>query len=309
MEQKNKTVNVTNILLIVMAILLLFLLYRTAVLSDEIEYLRSRISGVSSDIHDVQSNVRSIYNNVDEKLKEQASLFSGVEYTLGELDTDTHTVTVTLQAVPKLLTDNMELSVQFGDKTAVFHRDGNVFTVQIPVQMFMNYGTFPLVCIKSDTGTQTEYLGEVDLSWLYQRYLPEIYANIGHNFNLTGNKLILDSHMHISSKPVSADLTVDFVKYELITEVNGKEIAREDMTEAIQKDIRDGGSYDVRFHTTIDAKVGDVVAFYLLAEDSLGYVHKTEAFHWYEENGAVAELVSMDGDHIYDKNGNLLTIQ
>ncbi|MBQ7921460.1 MAG: hypothetical protein IJ325_02645 [Clostridia bacterium] len=306
MEQKPKTDIIKTVLLIVMAALILFLLYRTATLADNIEYLQSRISNLLSDIGDVQSNVRNIYTNVDKQLKEQASLFSGVEYSLGALNTETHTVAVTLDVVPKTVTENMELSVEFGGETVVFDRDGNTFTADIPVNMFVNYGTYPLVCIVSEAEVQTEYLDTVDLSRLYQRYLPELYANIGHNFNLNHGKLYLDSHMHIASKSIPADPAVDFVKYELITEVNGTEIARDDLTAEVSEDIHDGGSYDTQFRMTIDAQAGDVVVFYLLAEDSLGYIHKIQAFHWYEEDGTVAELASMDADRIYDKNGNLL---
>jgi hypothetical protein len=44
----------------------------------------------------------------------------------------------------------------------------------------------------------------------------------------------------------------------------------------------------------------------VIAEDNLGYIHKTLAHFWIQsEDGAVAEAV-FGGEWIYDKDGNLL---
>ena len=50
----------------------------------------------------------------------------------------------------------------------------------------------------------------------------------------------------------------------------------------------------------------DELRIYVIAEDTLGYIHKTLAHFWIQsEDGAVAEAV-FGGELIYDKNGNLL---
>ncbi len=307
MEQNNTRNHLKTILVILLAAGILFLIYRTAVLSDEIEYLRGRISNLQADIQDVQANVREIYSNVDERLKKQASLLSGLEYSFGELDTDSHTAAVTLSVVPKNITDVMTLHLEFGGEKVAFVQDGNVFTAEFPVDIFARHEEFPLLTLSASSGVQTEYLEDVNLSGLYQMYLPELYVNIGHNFNLNGGKLYLDSHLHLDSKPMSALPEADFVSYELAAEVNGTEVSRQDLTGEVQADISAGGSYRTQLKMTLDAKVGDTVVFYLYARDSFGYIHKIQAFHWYEEDGAVAEPMSVDLDCIYDGNGNLLT--
>ena len=65
---------------------------------------------------------------LDEKLKKEASLLSSVDYSLGELNTETHTVPVTLKVVPKSLTDDMQLSVKIGSETVALERNGNEFS-------------------------------------------------------------------------------------------------------------------------------------------------------------------------------------
>ena len=50
----------------------------------------------------------------------------------------------------------------------------------------------------------------------------------------------------------------------------------------------------------------DELRVYVIAEDTLGYVHKTLVHLWVQsEPGAVAEAV-FGGELIYDKDGNLL---
>ena len=53
---------------------------------------------------------------------------------------------------------------------------------------------------------------------------------------------------------------------------------------------------------------GDELVIYVIAEDSLGYIHKTRALYWMQKDGTVHEEAFVDkGGEIYDKKGNLLT--
>lgn len=291
-----------NMLFPVMAALLTYSIITNANQANEIDLLNNRINNLTSELNIVRNNVSSIYNNVDEQLKKQASSLSSVDFTLGELDTDTHTIDVTLKVVPKTVTEHMAVSVKIGDEAAEFRRNGNEFTASIPVNMFMEYGDYPMLYIESDTGVQTEVLEDVNVSYLYSRYLPKVYANIGHNTDFTKGKLELDSHLRIDAKPTGYGSDITFVKYELVTEVNGTEVERGDITSQVKN-----GVYDGKIQKTIDAGAGDFVAIYLYAEDSLGYIHKTTAIYWHEDkNGAEAEAPKNPVESIYDKDGNLL---
>ena len=116
-----------------MVLLLLFCLAKIAELSNEISNLNSQISGYQNQVNNMRNEINAIYDNVDEKLKKEASLLSSVDYSLGELNTETHMVSVTLKVVPKTLTDDMQLSVKVGSETVALDRNGNKFSAAFSV--------------------------------------------------------------------------------------------------------------------------------------------------------------------------------
>ncbi|MBQ7922211.1 MAG: hypothetical protein IJ325_06505 [Clostridia bacterium] len=301
MSDNQLKINWKNILIGGMAALLIFAIITNANQANEIEQLNNRINNLNSEINMVRGNVSSIYDNVDEQLKKQASLLTSTEHTLGNLDADKHTIDVEIKVVPKTVTDNMEMSVKIGDTVADFRRSGNEFTAVIPVAMFLEYETRPMLYIETDTGTQTEVLEDIRIEYLYDRFLPTLHAYIPSHVDFTNGKVKINSHLEVSVKPTEYSGSVSFTKYELVTTVNDTEIEREDITAMIEN-----GNYDGQFSKTITAGQGDKVVIYVQAIDSLGYIHKTVAYSWYKsEDGAVAEAM-YDGDFIYDKEGNLL---
>ncbi len=302
MEQKKK-LDWKSALLIIMTGLMILSYFKIHSLKDDISNLENRISNMTGDLNAIHNEVSKIYSNVDEQMKKQASILSEVDYTLGKLNTATNCVDVEIRVVPKNLTDDMKLSVQCGQENAVFTRSGSEFTAVLPVNLFLDYESFPLLSIETGGTVSTESLEDVDVTYLCYRYLPVIYVNMGHSTTLKDGVLEIDGHFHVDGKPGSPDVAAEFVNYTFVIEKNGKEIDRKDITEKVSD-----SSYDGQFKASYEAIEGDVVAVYLEAEDSLGYIHKALAFHWYEKDGATAEYaVAVDSrEQIYDKNGNLL---
>ena len=302
MNDNQVKLNWKNILIGGMAALLIFAIITNANQANEIEMLSNRVSNLSAELEFSRNEIHSIYNNVDEQLKKQASLLSSTEHTLGNLNTDKHTIDVEIKVIPKTVTDNMALSVKIGDSVADFTRSGNEFTAVVPVAMFMDYETRPMLYIETEAGTQTEVLEDIRVVYLYDRYLPTLYAYIPSHTDFKNGKAEINSHLEISVKPTEYSGNVGFSKYELVTVVNDKEIDREDITSKIEN-----GSYDGQFSKTITAGIGDKVVIYVEAMDTLGYLHKTVAYSWYKsEDGAIAEAM-YDGDSIYDQKGDLLS--
>ena len=110
--------------------------------------------------------------------------------------------------------------------------------------------------------------------------------------------------VQFDEKPSSIDSDVSITKSELVTEKNGTEIARVDVTDKVDADFN-----HVPFNATYDAKYGDEFCIYVVAEDSLGYTHKVLAYYWYEIDENTSQAIADVGNHteIYDKDGNLMT--
>jgi hypothetical protein len=202
-----------------------------------------------------------------------------------------------------VVSDDMQLSVKIGGDTVTLDRNGNEFTATVAVNMFIDYDDSPMLNIASGETTKTEKLEDVDVSRLFSRYLPYIYAHLESSDSLKNGKLAIDGILMFDEKPVAMNSNVTITKIELITVKNEQEIDRKDITSNITNQ-----SYHVPVNVSYDAKYGDKFCIYVLAKDSLGYTHKSLAFFWndLDENTHHA-ITAIDGSvQIYDKNGNLL---
>lgn len=304
MEENKKQFNWKTFIIVLMAVLLAFALYKIATLSDEIDHLKSRNSNLTGDIQVLRDEINSIYDNVDKQLKKQASLISGVDFSIGNPSEDMKTVELSLTVVPKLISDDMQISVTVDGVTAPLERNGNEFKGTIDVGLFVDYNQWPLLSIKTADGTKTEYLENVDVSYMFSRHLPSLYADMsGGSGKFSDGTLSVDLGFTVETKPASQNAPITFTSFTLIEEVNGKEISRQDITEEVRKS---GESYNSRYVKNFKVTYGDKLKVYVIAEDSLGYIHKTLAHYWLErEDGSQAETV-FGGEMIYDKDGNLL---
>lgn len=285
-------------------IMLIISLAKINDLSNEISNLQGVISGYQNQVNNLRSDINSIYDNVDEKLKKEASLLSSVDYSLGELNTETHMIPVTLNVVPKNITDDMKLSVRIGSETVALERKENEFSATFPVNMFIAYDDYPILNIVSGEITRTEKLEDVYLSELHAQYLPNIYAHLESSESLKNGKLTIDGVLMFDEKPVSIDSDITATQIELVTVKNNQEINCKDITEKVKSSY-----HHVPVNVTYDAKYGDEVSIYVIAKDSLGYTHKVRAYCWYQvDEDSDSQIVDVGGSAtIYDKNGNLLT--
>ena len=303
MDENKKQINSHRIIILLLAVLLVLGAIKIGTLADDVKKLKSQNSNLDSEIQMLRMEINSIYNNVDKQLKEQASLISGVDFSIGDPSEDMKSVKLSLTVVPKLITDNTELFVTVDGITAPLFRSESEFTGTIDVGLFVDYNQWPLLTIKSEEGTKTEYLDDIDVSYMYTRHLPALEADMTASSKLSNGKLQIDAGFRISSKPASDKEPVTFTSFILVEEVNGKEVNRTDITDEVRKS---GEIYNTQYIKSFEVSHGDELKVYVIAEDSLGYIHKTLVHYWVEsENGAQAETV-FGGETIFDKDGNML---
>ncbi len=303
MDENKKQIISQRIIILLLAVLLVFGAIKIGTLTDDIKNLRSQTSELDSEIQMLRNEINSVYDNVDKRLKKQASLISGVDYTIGKPSNDMKSIQLSLTVIPKTISDDTELSVEIDGNNASLTRNGNEFTGTIDIGLFVDYDQWPLLSIKTSEGTKTEYLEDVDVSYLFSNYLPSLEADMSSSSELNNGKLHVDAGFRIASHPASENKSVTFTSFTLTEEVNGKEISRQDITDEVRKS---GENYNTQYIKSFEVSHGDELKVYVIAEDSLGYVHKTLVHYWTESNnGAQAETV-FGGETIFDKNGNML---
>ena len=304
MEQNKKSFDWKTFALVFIAGLLVLSYFRLSALSGKVDSLITENSGLRADIQGLHNSINSVYANMEQQLKEQGSLISGVDYSLGDLSEDMKTVELSVTVVPKTITEDMVLALTVDGVTAPLERQGSVFIGTIAVGLFVDYDQLPLLSIRSAEGTKTEYLDDIDISYLFSRHLPSLHVDRNsYDGEFEKGRLSVNMDFSIDSEPVYDSKSVTFINYTLLEEVNGVEVGRKDITPEVQSV---GESYHAKYVKTFVVAWGDELAVYVIAEDSLGYIHKALAYYWVEsENGAVAETVT-GGEIIFEKDGNLL---
>ena len=274
----------------------------------KIRNLESTIRNLRSDMNTsvsiLEDRVNSIYSNVDAFLKEEASLLSGVEVEYGEIDLNEHTIDVSVKLVPKLISGDMKISISINGRSTELTKTGSVFAGTIPVDIY-NLGELLLMSIETEAGTQTQYLSEIQVEYLWDTRIPSLYyCDVSGQGSFTDGKYYFDGHIDINCSPSEQTPNVRFEKFVLVTERNGIETNREDITEDVMnyEAYPHGVYWRDEYKMECEAKEGDDVRIYLEATDSLGYLHRMLVHQWREQNGALAEAADAS-EYIYDPNG------
>ena len=300
MNEKQKT-NLQELIIGILAAGLVFSFARIGRLENEIDQLENSLN---SQYHMLTTQVESIYTSVDQMLKEEASLLSNVTAEHGELNVDDHTIDVTVSLVPKLISDDMKVQLSINGRTTELSRNGSTFTGMIPVNIY-NKDEQLLMTIETAAGTQTQFLPEVQTEYLWEGRLPSLYhCEISGERGLSEGKYVLNGELDINCSPVEDTPNVRFEKFVLVTELNGKEINREDISQDVlnYQTYPHGVYFRHDYQMECEAAEGDELGIYLEATDSLGYLHRRLIHHWKQQNGNVAEAVDAS-EHIYAPDG------
>ena len=193
-----KKITILTVIVIALGIALCFSFFKINDLELRIRNLQGYMN---SSISMLENSVNSIYTNVDQQLKEEASLLSGVEAEYGEINLDDHTIDVTVKLVPKLISEDMKVSISINGRSAYLTKSGSVFTGTIPVDIY-NMGELMLMSIETATGTQTQYLSEIQVEYLWSESIPSLYyCDASGQGSFTEGKYSFSGHIDINCSP------------------------------------------------------------------------------------------------------------
>ena len=300
MNEKKK-INLLTILVIVLGIALCFAFVKINDLELRIRNLQGYMN---SSVSMLENSINSIYNNVDQQLKEEASLLSGLEVEYGEINLEDHTIDVTMKLVPKLISDDMKISVSIDGRSTELIKNGNAFSGTIPVDIY-GVGEYLLMNIETAVGIQTQFLPEIQTEYLWESRIPSLYyCDLSGTGTHGEGKYTLTGMLDINCSAVEQTPNVTFEKFVLVTELNGKEINREDISQDVlnYQTYPHGVYFRDDYTMECEAVEGDELSIYLEATDSLGYLHRMLIHHWKEQNGAMAEAVDAS-EYIYAPDG------
>lgn len=294
-----KTIRVQKIVIAVLAVLLLFNMFAVMQLKEDVKQLNNNalngIQDVRSSVNTILSEIRSIQDDNEAQL----SLVTAFDYKYGELDKNKMTVPVSVKIVPKSVSDDTSLSLEFGGRTVEMQKSDSSteFAADFQVKLFEQRDSSAVKLVIKENGvSQTQEL-EWSLGSLHFEFLPWMAAGfVFSDINLVSDGIRVEGKVvaHIQNED-----TESFRNIRLIYKVNGKAVDSEK--------IDDLDLYDV---TKILSGYGegDTLELYLEAEDEYGFIHETmiKKVMFAGETTEESESDSMKNAVIKDKKGNVL---
>ena len=298
MDESKKT-KIYRVITICLCIALAISFFMIVNLNEELSAAKRNLN---NSISELREEINSIYGNVDNSLKKQASIISDIKYNLGKFDSDSQTVPVYFSVIPKTFSDDTKIFIEADKEKIELIKDGENYIGTINVSLFVDYEERVLLTIEENGKISTEFLEDVSVSTLFERVLPHLYADMTGTSHYGKDFVRVEAGFSVEeANPESS--SVKFESFLVIHEKNGKEIDRKDITSEV---VKADGSYYSRYTHTFEASKGDEVKIYVVAEDSLGFVHKSLVSYLYRTSEDETPVSSAYNESIYSSDGTLL---
>ena len=307
----NKTLKITNYVVIVVVIGLIIALFNSYTRINELNSNVSNLqNNLDQNINTIRTDIADIYENVDQRLKKEASILSGYDITYGPLDTTNYTTPILVSVTPKNADNNTSVSVNIGETTVQLNRKGEVFSGYIDANVFIADSTHPLITVKNSSSTQNEYLEAHDMKNLFTVFMPYLSSDLViREESYSNNKTKVSYELSVDSKPQSENSTTTYTQIWLVGESNGKEVFRNDITQKVENSNGKIISIEKTFNSAEYKNYTDM-KYFIVAKDSLEFNHKCPINTLnHSSNGSTTtelEQVSDGWGCIYDKDGKLL---
>lgn len=291
----------SKLLIAVIVLLIAGLIASIVMICDLTEKVENLQMSFSNQLNSVNSNINSIYSNVDESLKKQASIVSGVEENKGNLNEADLTVPVSIKVVPKAISEDTKLSVEIGDKNYPLSKsNATEYSATVNVPLFNMEGA--VLLIESKGETKTELLEDVYITDMWYSYLPMInHADFSGSSGYTNGSYTLNGTIHINCDESAKMDSRGFEKISLEAFVNGKKVWEQDGTDAFNKN--DG---EIPLTKGFEMKQNDKLTIDVVAVDAAGIIHCYTAHEKSAEDSQLdkmIESVMCSGDVLYYPDG------
>ena len=291
--------NYQSIISTVSCLVAVICLFQINGLKNEIEVLRSSLSG---QISTVNSSVSDIYSNVDSKLKNEASLITASGYDYEELDVENGLVNMRIHITPKQYSpDKTEASVYINENKYEMTLLNGDFVLDFKVPIFED-STVSKIVFTEDGIIKTE-----SLDWYFSpvyEFIPTVDAFLSGSWH-HGNGYDMSGTIEVDINAPLSKITKTLIVEKLDGKVENKESI--DMKFDNTNEYYTHRYYEIS--KELDVPRGSTYELYLAIEDENGFVYVSRLDRYeLDSNGNVVDnnddmYKSAD---IYDKEGNLL---
>lgn len=264
-------------------------------LDNEIDSLKREVRFTNNNI---QSQIRNLNNDIEEKIKRQNSLIESTSLEIGQINSETLLVPITFKIVPKEITNNTRVYLDFDGKNLELKKEylSYIGKIDFPITKEV----IPKIIIKNNGVKYIEENEDIIINNLREIVLLNIYADYNGEVKESSNKLDFKGNIHIDYKKDSNGNSIEEIK--ALVKVNG------DLLKEINMDIYDD-FVNFKVNESLNVEDGDIVKIYVLAMDSLGFKYESIIYNYKVGNFSqeepvykVEKIVSPNGEIIYDRS-------
>ena len=288
---------------------LLFLLIRCNMKIDDLKYELNAMDREWSRelIYNYDSLVMRTESLIEEKLAQEASLISDINYEIGELNVASGKVPMFLSVLLKTYSEDKTVTMSIWGEEVILQKQGERFEATILLDLFHTEDDRLLLKIIEGEERSFEYLTQIDIANLWKNYIPSLRASsnrasIGFPENGTPTARVNGYFDVISSSP-----NVKFISFLIQTTVNDEIVATLDITKDVLSSdkYQNEKSYDFSYESEIQATMEDTIVISIIAVDSLGFRHEFDVHDYGVDHTGASGIDRYRNERIYDPQGYL----
>ena len=277
----------------VMAVLIFLLILWNAINLTQISFMQNTINGLNSKIDELKRDTSIYMDDISTKLDDISSPIYDAELIVGDFNRDSLTVNLLFKVKLREFTDSTTLSLTFGTHDIELKKDGDCYTGTLEVGLFEECSDIPVVSIINGEVTT---LAEVHAFWcgpFWVDVLPNTaISRAPYEVKDKNGKLSFDSEIWLTKDSWNDGVNVTHVYF--TKELNGVETSREEISPDELNDTK-----VIKLKESYDLKDGDVLSFYVITENDLGYSVKRLIWEYGNTNESI-------GHTVYDADGNVV---
>lgn len=301
MEKKLRLQQVMTVLLAVLIVINLFMVMSLKERLDDINF------SVNNKLQQIESDIKSAnydFQNIKEDIEDDIGLVTSFDFSYGELDRENLTVPVRSRIVPKSLSGDTALFLEFAGRTVEMKKEetSSVFVADFTVGLFEQKEEENVrLVIKNGDVFETVEL-DWNFAYIHTDFLPFLVVHFIFDDITFSEKTGIKVEGRLSGFIDDED-TDRFSDLRLIYKINGEIVS----AETVGIDNIDLLNINKTFP---GYGVGDIFEFYAEATDEFGFIHESLLKRVeFSKNGESTEETA-EADETYsvirDKDGNVL---
>ncbi len=252
------------------AIALVALVIMQIVSFVQIGNLRNTINNYENNFHNeidhLRTEISGIYSNVDNMLEEEASILQTAEYEIGELNLDTLVAPVTFTIVPKTIADDTTVAIDINGTPHQTTRNNTEFTATVDIEM--GDVVTPNIVITTG-GIQHLQAMNARIS-LTDEFVPEISYPRFTGIENPSPEYSASGHVRFDVKEAMNGNSITTAEF--IAKVDDAEVF------TLPFEQPHNGSFEAPVTMEFPVSAGQTVSYYVNATDEMGFTHE-HLFH------------------------------